>query len=516
MAHSHLWDILLPCLVLCWQSASGRTNSPAREYSSDLRSDLFFRPTRVKIDDLGLVNDAHVYLSTQQKILEMVQLPPTPAFQSVPQVTGSDTITASFLCHHRSSIFYEVDNAGQGSIFELDILHKQEPHRILEIPVDREPGFALACVDGSLLRLSKADFMVIDLSSGQFTVLLAYGGLSDPNFIASLSVRYAADRVDQAEIYTVFPRNKTIARLKLQLGNPSDTPHLGGVNLLAGGNGADGVLAKASVREPHSILSSHGQVFFTDGCAVRVVQRGVVKTLLGDPSVSDCVASHDESLELAPWSSTLARPAKLAGSSAATAHPVVLLLTEAEQPPPGHDYGPSSPNSIIRLDLVESACASFSDEKQCIVNGCAWAEGRINSQRLCFECDYMRQWAAAESRRLSSHFDGCSLQVKRRAGTRYALSSCGCHHSPNSGGSSGGGFWQAFWLFIGLIGASAAIVLCCLRQGGARAVQIGNLGVLRQPLNPPHAQQPDGDIMAEFEEFVDSQASSGTGFGRGN
>jgi len=509
--------------------AHGRTSSPSREYTSDLRSDLFFRPRQVKIEGLGLVNELQVYTTTSQKVMQMIQPPPTVTFSPVDSVHDSETMTASVLCHHRSSIFFEVRSSdhGQVTIYELDILHDKQHHVVRELQ-DVEAAIALACVDSHLLRLSYSDFMFIDLKEKTYSVLMSYQGPSDSNFISSISVRYAADQLNQAEVYAVFPRNRSIGRMKLTREN-HEPPQLGGVTVLNGGSGSDGVLAKASVREPHSVLATHSEVFFADGCSVRIIRNGVVRTLLGDPGVSECVPSQEESLELAPWASKIARPSKIAGAADGTAHPVALLLTEGEHAP-GYDGG--SPNSIFRLVLTDSPCAHFTDEKQCLANRCAWAEGRLSSQRLCFDCQNLHDWAAAEAKKSGNFFDGCSLQFKRRAGTRYSLTGCGCRSRPDSGdGGGGGGFWQAFWLLLALIAGSVVIVLCCLRQSGrAAAAQIGSISIppLRQPFvgthRPTHSYSPpgppsEGDIMAEFEEFVDSQPSlsqSGAMFNRGS
>ena len=208
---------------------------PVRNYSHSAWTDIFYRPKQTRVDGLGLVNEDEVYLTSSNLVSELLR---TPAIDLLP-IKGVDDgkMVASVLCHHRQSIFFEVQKADHSTvtIFELDILHRPTDAKEVLPFHDAEEAVALSCLDHYLLRASKSEVSFIDLKRGVSGKLIEYDdGEHDARFISSLSVRYAADRAERAEIFAVLPQIQSLARLTLHFDvspcNGCDRIELSGLN----------------------------------------------------------------------------------------------------------------------------------------------------------------------------------------------------------------------------------------------------------------------------------------------
>jgi len=373
-----------------------------REYVTNAWSSSFYKPrVRWSIEALGLINQDSAFFQSKWAISAL-----HGGFLShLVEVDGETSeITAFHLCHHRNSFFYEVISREHGTvtIFEYGLSTKHKS-MVSEFQ-DLVPSRALACVDQLLLRASQSSLLALSVQTGARSILRQYTAGEDVLVIDSLTVGYAADIAARAKIYAVVPQNRTILRLHL-------ADNAGGLSakfeeLLPGGIGADGPLMAASAHEPHSVLWSRGKVLFVDGCSLREVDDGNVRTLLGHPR--HCSDPASESLHAVPWASQISRIHAAAAAADATALGAVLLVTDSE---------------VLQVVVQgESSCGMHSEDGKCTAQrGCGWAEGEETEQRACFSCSGLEAWAERQH-----HGDPCDLEGSRKAGTRYSLAGCGC------------------------------------------------------------------------------------------
>lgn len=212
--------------------------------------------------------------------------------------------------------------------------------------------------------------------------------------------------------------------------------------MLHGGAGSDGALDTASMYDPLFVTSVHDTILFADGCALRQISDGRVRTLLGEPA--ECVAPQNETLEPVPWASRLSKPEALAGAAEETLDGTVLALTGSE---------------VLRVRQGEDECERHADAEECSAQpGCGWAEGVRPHERRCFGCDNLHEWAAG----LATAMDPCLLETSPRGSTSYRLESCGCvapqpapSPEPDSGDDTGLTVLQV------IFGGSVIIAACC-------------------------------------------------------
>jgi len=371
-----------------------------REYVVNAWSTSFYKP-RAEVGALGIINQDSVFFKSKWAISALHD----GFLSQLVEVDGETSeITSFYLCHHRNSFFYEVVSREHGTvtIFEYGLSTK---HRAMVREFqDLVPSRALGCVDQLLLRASQSSLLALSLQTGATSILRHYSTGEDALVIDSLTVGYAADVAARAEIYAVAPRNRTVLRLHL-------ADDGGGLSakfeeLLPGGIGADGPLADASAHEPHSVLWSRGKVLFVDGCSLRELDGGHVRTLLGHPQ--HCSEAASESLHAVPWASQISRIQAVAAAADATAVGAVLLATGAE---------------VLQVVVQgDSSCGTHSADAECTAqHGCGWAEGETTEQRACFSCSGLESWAQRQN-----HGDPCDLEGSHTAGTRYSLAGCGC------------------------------------------------------------------------------------------
>mmetsp|Transcript_72404 Transcript_72404/g.183217 ORF Transcript_72404/g.183217 Transcript_72404/m.183217 type:complete len:474 (-) Transcript_72404:173-1594(-) len=429
--------------------------SGQREYAQGSWSEAFFRPREVKIDSVGMVNEETAYVATRSGIKALQEGHLTPLVEVI-----DEEIKAFHLCHHRHSIFYEVlsRDGGALSVYEYS-LSVREKSLVTQFQ-DEMPATALACVDEWLLRTSPEHFRALHVATGTASELRRFRQEPEPSdAVSSLSVAYAADVVDRAEVFAAVPGNGTIVRIHLQHdGEHRLTERVSEVALHAG-DGSDGI--SSSAHAPEHVLWSRGELLFTDGCSLRSLapDSGRVRTLLGRaPGAADCHHPANETLEPAPWATRLSRPRALAAADEGTGHTSVLLLTEAQ---------------VILVSDQPNTCATSSandDESHCSAENshCGWAEGADPEQRLCFECGELERWAA----KLQPPADPCSLELAPRVGTRYQLVGCGCVPPPPiSGGGDDAGTIQAILAVLLVITVLVCGVMWKRRSRRAAALQ---------------------------------------------
>lgn len=371
-----------------------------REYVLNAWSTSFYKP-RAEIESLGLINQDSVFFKSKWAISALHD----GFLSQLVEVDGETSeITSFHLCHHRNSFFYEVVSREHGTmtIFEYGLSTKHTA-MVREFQ-DLVPSRALACVDQLLLRASQSSLLALSLQTGATSILRQYATGEDVLVIDSLTVGYAADIAERAEIYAVAPRNRTVLRLHLADNGGGLSAKL--EELLPSGIGADGPLADASAHEPHSVLWSRGKVLFVDGCSLREVDGGHVRTLLGHPQ--HCSEPASESLHAVPWASQISRIHAVAAAADETAVGAVLLATGAEV--------------LLVVVQGDSSCGVHSADAECTAQrGCGWAEGQSTEQRACFSCSGLETWAQRQN-----HGDPCDLEESHAAGTRYSLAGCGC------------------------------------------------------------------------------------------
>lgn len=373
---------------------------PVRDYVLDAWTAHFYRPRTMHIMDIGLVNEDAAFFATTSGVFH----PHAGELTRLLEVADGE-MTAFHLCHHRNSIFYEVlaRDGGTVTITEYFLLAGSSK-QVVEFQ-DALPATSLACVDQLLLRASPASLQAIHLGTGEVSVL--WHSESQQNVISSIAASYAADIFTRAHIYGLVPQNRTI--LRLQLGSTADGLTVDSESVLTGGDGNDGPIASASTYQPHSVLSVRDAILFVDGCSLRRISDGSVRTVLGSPQ--ECArAVNETALEPVPWATRLVSPSALASEAQATVDGAVLVLTGTE---------------VFRIVQRESECVSHQSEDECVSQqGCGWAEGAEPHERLCLECTKLHEWASSSSQ--SPAADVCVLEAGPRAGTRYSLSACGC------------------------------------------------------------------------------------------
>mmetsp|Transcript_76945 Transcript_76945/g.213822 ORF Transcript_76945/g.213822 Transcript_76945/m.213822 type:complete len:486 (-) Transcript_76945:273-1730(-) len=414
---------------------------PTRDYAAGLWSTAFYRPVQeaAQLRGVGLVNDETAFFATRSGISGLHDGVPAPLLE----VADGD-IVSFHLCHHRNSIFYEVllHEGAKLSIFEYSLIARSKVH--VRDFQDIAPSSSLACVDRLLLRASPASMLSISLQGGPLSVLREFhsdiSGASDA--ITSLTVSYAADVYSRAEILGVVPHNRSVVRFRLAadvVGRPVVT---GLEMLLPGGDGSDGPLKTATVHEPSQVLWTRDRVILADGCALREVRAGNVRTILGIPVA--CVEPAAELLEPVPWASRISRLQGLAGAADGTSLGTVLAFTGAQ---------------VVHVSegtdrSTAEHCAANAHEAACVAqHACGWAEGDGSDQHLCLDCVGLQHWADGQA---------CAFESAPRAGTRYGLAACGClppqpgpepgpiTPAPGAGGHHHEGIW-AFLVFLTLL-----------------------------------------------------------------
>lgn len=372
----------------------------SRTYAPDYQSQTFFVPRQVQIDAVGILNEGTAFFATRSGIKALHhEGPPTPIVE-----VDHEEITAFHLCHHRSSIIYEVlsRDGGTLSIYEYSIPVRTKV-MVREFQ-DMVPAMSLACIDQWLLRASPATFQAVHIATGSQSDLRRYQDRSDSNVISSLSVAYAMDTVAHAEVFAVNPNNRTIVRLHLQQ-DGDGIREKSAENVLVGGEGSDGSIEIATLRNPQHLVWTGGRLIFTDGCMLREMAAGHVRTLVGN---GVCVPPANETLEPVPWATRLSHPRALAVATEGTTSRAMLLLTETQIM-----QVLESPNQCARVSAVEKAHQQ---------HGCGWAQGQAEEEQLCFECSTLERWAASQR----PSIDACSLDFSLRRGTWYSLSGCDC------------------------------------------------------------------------------------------
>lgn len=386
-------------LAFCAASAGAGAAPAVRDYAVGTSSKSFYKPRDVHLQDLGVVNKGSVFFATREGVSALHDGLLTPLIE-----VHSASLTAFHLCHHRSSLFYEVlsHEGGVLSIYEYS-LALREKVKVKEFQ-DTAPATSLACIDELLLRASPASLLALRLPGGPVLQLQKFSDPDGLDVLSSLTVGFAADVVEHAEIVAVAPHNRSLLRLRIS--DDDGNLHLHSEMLLPAGDGSDGSLKDASLLEPWRVLWTQGRVLFSDGCAIRQLYGGKVETVLGDASL--CVAPGNETLEPVPWSSRLSRPVSMASEAEGTASGASLLLTGAE---------------VVRLARVNDDCAEHRDEIACSAHtGCGWADGADPNLRRCLDCSLLQDWSAAQR----PVVEACSLDLTFRAGTRYSLAGCGC------------------------------------------------------------------------------------------
>jgi hypothetical protein len=422
-------------------------STAVREYVPGAWSMSFYRPHQLQITGIGLVNRETAYFSTRSGVSELQE----GHLKRLPMEVELGEISAFHLCHHRNSFFYEVRarDGGTVTIFEHSLLFENK----LQVweSEDVSPATSLACVDKLLLRASSSSLLAINVESAEghgsdkepaaVSVLFEYDSRSEAaNAIASLAIGYAADVFTRAQVYALAPHNRTLLRLHLEEDHVLEKVVAESEPLLHGGDGSDGPLDVASAFEPLFVLSSHDAVLFADGCALRQISDGHVRTLLGVPG--ECVHPSNETVEPAPWASRLSRPEALAGVTEETLEGTVLALTGSQ---------------VFSVEQRQDVCSQHADAGECSAQaGCGWAEADNPGEQLCFGCDRLHEWAGRHA-----VVDPCELELEPRARTRYNLVGCGCiapvWTTPEPSEDTG---LEVFQIFVG--GSILAAVAGCM------------------------------------------------------
>jgi hypothetical protein len=410
---------------------------------------------------------------------------PTPVIE-----VDNEEIKAFHLCHHRSSIIYEVlsRDGGALSIYEYSIPVRTKV-KVKEFQ-DAVPASSLVCADQWLLRASPSALRAVHLPSGVQSELHKFQEHDASDGFASLSVAYAADVIGKVEVFAASPANRTIVRLRLQDDGSGLLREEANELVLAGGDGSDGPLASATVQSPSQLTWTRGKVIFTDGCTLReldltTIGSARVRTLLG--SGAACVRPGNETLEPSPWASRLSRPIALASGAEGTASSSALLLTEAQVLHIADEPNVCSGAPRHGHESAEAACVSASAKEH--AGGCGWAEGPAVEEQLCMECNAFEGWAASQRPAV----DLCSLEGTSRAGTRYGLSGCGCAVKPTMAPDEEQAERVQFNLSILLV--LAALVTCVLLYRRGRRVT--------------RMREMYGVDTAEFHVFRDDEAPAG-------
>eukprot|EP00929_Paragymnodinium_shiwhaense_P009388 TRINITY_DN113552_c0_g1_i1.p1 TRINITY_DN113552_c0_g1~~TRINITY_DN113552_c0_g1_i1.p1 ORF type:complete len:473 (-),score=83.45 TRINITY_DN113552_c0_g1_i1:56-1474(-) len=451
--------------------------SAGREYVPGMWGRSVYRAREgQQLHGVGMVNEESVYLATRSGISGIHEGMLTPLLE-----VSDGEITAFHLCHHRSSIFYEV-LAGEGgglSIFEYSLVARTKNH--VKDFQDIARATSLACLDKMLLRASPSSLLSISLQQdGASTVLREFGhdgGSYDA--MVSLTVGYAPDVYTKAEVYTLVPRNRTVLRLRLSSDAVGRPTLQSSEVVLRGGDGADG--AGGSLLEPSQVLWMRDRIVIGDGCSIREYRGGLLKTLFGSPA--ECAEDATQSaVEPMPWASRISRLTALAGASDGTATSAIAALTAT-----GEVVSVAGTSGSL-----QKTCGAFAKQDSCTSHtGCGWAEGDVSGERLCFDCYDLRRWAKGK--------DECSLEGTTQAGTRYHLAGCGClpPHDPEDDGGFEGIHHEGIWICLVILSLVAAAAGCLwLYRAHRRAVALRELY--------------GADLMdnAEFHTFTDVEDAS--------
>jgi hypothetical protein len=442
-------------LVPVSSSVADDSDESTREYALGVRSASFYRPQQMQITGIGLANEETAYFAKTRSVAQWRRDENKFIEMTPPHESGK--ISAFHLCHHRNSFFYEVKGDGSVIIYEHSVerWHDEAPRTIWQSE-DAYPASSLACVDKYLLRASESDLIAIDVEPKHdddhehrpldVSTLFEYG--PHEGHIASVAVGFAADVVSRANIFAAVPGNGTLVRLHLSSDLHEDHKLIAQSEpFLLAGDGSDGALSDASAYDPRHVASVHGTVLFADGCALRQIADGRVKTLIGVPS--RCTAPQNETVEPVPWASRLSKAMALAGVAEETSDRTVLALT-GDRSSPAHEV-----QHVFKVTQRDDSCSEHVAEDECTTQqGCAWAIGAKEIERLCFSCEALDEWIRGQ------HDVGekCMLEMQPRFGTNYNLIGCGCVAPTPVPGSSDFGL-TAFQI---LVGGAVILAACCV------------------------------------------------------
>ncbi|CAE7732302.1 ANKRA2 [Symbiodinium pilosum] len=398
-----------------------------------------------RVNQIGMVNEQAVYFATKSGVSMLHEGLLTPAVER-----HDAELVAFHMCHHRSSIFYEVlsKDGGVLTIYEYSLLVKES----VKVAIFQEtvPAKSLCCVDNLLLRASRASLLAVSLSPaghGAPPSILQKFKDAEQDVLGSLAVAFAADVVQHAHVYAVAPRNRSVVKLRLQ----EDTHgilHLTSIEeLLAAGEGADGPTETASVVQPHQVAWVHGKLLLADGCSLRQVEEGRVTTLLGSPT--ECVDAANETLSPADWVSRISQPLGLAAEAEATAGHTVLVLTRGQ---------------VIQVTQQEEGTCTGSSHDACTKEECGWVEDDRHNR--CLSCSALHAWAEAQR----PPMDPC-LQLTGAGFVRYDLGPCGCVAPTTTPAPEEDIGVAGFVRVVVVLGVASGVLFYCWRERQRRRLQ---------------------------------------------
>eukprot|EP00439_Symbiodinium_sp_Y106_P053436 s1515_g7.t1 len=462
---------------VCLLHVLGETH---REYVDDSWSSSFYQPHDVQVNHVGMVNAQAVYFATKTGVSMLHDGLLTPAVER-----HDSELVAFHMCHHRSSLFYEVlsKDGGVLTIYEYSLLAKES----VKVAIFQEtvPAKSLCCVDNLLLRASRSSLVAVSLSSGALGASSILQKFKDEqDVLGSLTAAFAADIVQHAQVYAVVPRNRSVVKLHLQ----EDTHgvlHLTAVDeVLIPGEGADGPTEKASVVQPHHVAWLHGKLLIVDGCSLRQVEEGRVKTLLGSPV--ECAEPPNETLSPASWTSRIAQPLGLAVEAEATTGHTVLVLTRGQVIQVTQDDGScteSSHDTCIK-DALNRVGRQTANQEQC-----GWVEDDRHNR--CLGCSELHAWAEAQRPPL----DPCLLQSSAIGGAgradsvRYDLSACGCADIGLAG----------FMRVLLVLGIAAGVLFYCWRERQRRRFQQDMYGMTSDTVQFHTFNDQENDVYVRYD-----------------
>lgn len=459
---------------VCLLHVLGETH---REYVDDSWSSSFYQPHDVQVNHVGMVNAQAVYFATKTGVSMLHDGLLTPAVER-----HDSELVAFHMCHHRSSLFYEVlsKDGGVLTIYEYSLLAKES----VKVAIFQEtvPAKSLCCVDNLLLRASRSSLVAVSLSSGALGASSILQKFKDEqDVLGSLTAAFAADIVQHAQVYAVVPRNRSVVKLHLQ----EDTHgvlHLTAVDeVLIPGEGADGPTEKASVVQPHHVAWLHGKLLIVDGCSLRQVEEGRVKTLLGSPV--ECAEPPNETLSPASWTSRIAQPLGLAVEAEATTGHTVLVLTRGQ---------------VIQVTQDDGSCTESSHDT-CIKEQCGWVEDDRHNR--CLGCSELHAWAEAQRPPL----DPCLLQSSAIGGAgradsvRYDLSACGCAVPTTTPAPEEDIGLAGFMRVLLVLGIAAGVLFYCWRERQRRRFQQDMYGMTSDTVQFHTFNDQENDVYVRYD-----------------
>jgi len=424
-----------------------------------------------------MVNAQAVYFATKTGVSMLHDGLLTPAVER-----HDSELVAFHMCHHRSSLFYEVlsKDGGVLTIYEYSLLAKES----VKVAIFQEtvPAKSLCCVDNLLLRASRASLVAVSLSSGALGASSILQKFKDEqDVLGSLTAAFAADIVQHAQVYAVVPRNRSVVKLHLQ----EDTHgvlHLTAVDeVLIPGEGADGPTETASVVQPHHVAWLHGKLLIVDGCSLRQVEEGRVKTLLGSPV--ECAEPPNETLSPASWTSRIAQPLGLAVEAEATTGHTVLVLTRGQ---------------VIQVTQDDGSCTESSHDT-CIKEQCGWVEDDRHNR--CLGCSELHAWAEAQRPPL----DPCLLQSSAIGGAgradsvRYDLSACGCAVPTTTPAPEEDIGLAGFMRVLLVLGIAAGVLFYCWRERQRRRFQQDMYGMTSDTVQFHTFNDQENDVYVRYD-----------------